>query len=42
MRCDSNAECTTLQEMMPLGKGAPEEAEAMYDEILALIYKHVR
>jgi DNA-binding FrmR family transcriptional regulator len=25
-----------------IGKGAPEEAEAMYDELLALIYKHVR
>ena len=42
MRCDSSAERTALQEMMPLGKGVPEEAEAMYDELLALIYKHVR
>ena len=25
-----------------IGSGAPEEAEAMYDELLALIYKHVR
>jgi DNA-binding FrmR family transcriptional regulator len=25
-----------------IGKGSPEEAEAMYDELLALIYKHVR
>jgi CsoR family transcriptional regulator, copper-sensing transcriptional repressor len=25
-----------------IGKGAPEEAEAMYDELLDLIYKHVR
>ena len=25
-----------------IGHGSPEEAEAMYDELLALIYKHVR
>jgi DNA-binding FrmR family transcriptional regulator len=25
-----------------IGKGAPEEAEAMYDELLDLIYKHAR
>ena len=25
-----------------IGSGAPEAAEAMYDELLALIYKHVR
>jgi DNA-binding FrmR family transcriptional regulator len=25
-----------------IGSGTPEAAEAMYDEILALIYKHVR
>ncbi len=25
-----------------IGKGSPEEAEAMYDELLALIYQHAR
>jgi CsoR family transcriptional regulator, copper-sensing transcriptional repressor len=25
-----------------IGRGSPEEAEAMYDEILELIYKHSR
>lgn len=25
-----------------IGKGSPEEAEAMYDELLELIYKHAR
>jgi DNA-binding FrmR family transcriptional regulator len=25
-----------------IGNGSPEEAESMYDELLALIYKHVR
>lgn len=25
-----------------IGKGSPEEAEAMYDELLGLIYKHSR
>jgi DNA-binding FrmR family transcriptional regulator len=25
-----------------IGKGTPEEAEAMYDELLELIYKHAR
>jgi MinD-like ATPase involved in chromosome partitioning or flagellar assembly len=39
---DIMVQIASVQEALAISKGSPEEAEAMYDELLNLIYKYSR